>query len=75
LKIIILLKVCLFFRHFHNKHDEDSSAKIERLKLIPPLSAMGFFLVNRETLTSVLGTIVTYFIILIQFQSGDNKNQ
>jgi hypothetical protein len=67
--------VCLFFRHFHIKHDEDSSDKIERLNLIPPLSAMGFFLVNRETLTSVLGTIVTYFIILIQFQSGDNKNK
>jgi len=68
------LTVNLFFRHFENSHDEDRTEKIERLKLIPQLSAMGFFPVTKETLTCVLGTIATYLIILIQFQGADNKN-
>ena len=32
----------------------------------PPFSALGFFSVDRTTLTAELGTILTYFIILLQ---------
>jgi hypothetical protein len=32
------------------------------------MTAMGLFDVNKQTLTSIFGTILTYLIITIQFQ-------
>jgi hypothetical protein len=49
------------------------AAIIQRLSLLPQLHAMGFFTINRTTFTSVLGTIVTYLIILIQFEAAEPK--
>jgi hypothetical protein len=38
-----------------------------------PFSAMGLFEVNKKTLTSIFGTILTYLIITIQFTMGSTK--
>jgi hypothetical protein len=40
---------------------------------ISPFSAMGLFEVNKKTLTSIFGTILTYLIITIQFTMGSTK--
>ena len=38
-----------------------------------PFTALGFFNIERSTLTSLVGTILTYLIVLVQFeQSGDH---
>ena len=31
-----------------------------------PFTALGFYTVDKELLVSILGTVVTYFIVLIQ---------
>ncbi len=36
-------------------------------------SALGFFTVNRSTLTGLFSTIITYLIILIQFDQNSAK--
>jgi hypothetical protein len=36
-------------------------------------SAMGFFTVSRGTLTGLLSTILTYMIILIQFDQSSTR--
>ena len=38
-----------------------------------PFTAMGFFNIERSTLTSLVSTILTYLIVLVQFQP-DNPN-
>jgi hypothetical protein len=48
---------------------------IERLNLLPKLTAMGFFDVGRSTLTSVFSTIATYLFIIIQFQQTDQSDK
>ena len=37
------------------------------LKLEGPFTGLGFFTVDRTTLTAQLATTLTYFIILVQF--------
>ncbi|XP_035702887.1 uncharacterized protein LOC118434160 [Folsomia candida] len=39
------------------------------------VSAAGYFTIDRGLLTSLLGAITTYFIILIQFKVGDVKQE
>ena len=39
---------------------------IQDIEASPKFSALGFFTVDRTTLTAMLGTILTYFIILFQ---------
>jgi len=41
---------------------------IDLVNETPPFTALGLFDVNRSTLTSIFGTILTYLIITIQFQ-------
>jgi hypothetical protein len=41
---------------------------IDQVNEAPRLSALGLFDVNKTTLTSIFGTILTYLIITIQFQ-------
>ena len=36
----------------------------------PPFQALGFFNISRSTLTSLLGTILTYLIVLVQFKQS-----
>ncbi len=39
---------------------------IEELTSLQPFTALGFYSVDRSTLTATLGTVITYFIILYQ---------
>jgi len=41
---------------------------IHQIETEKPFSALGFFTVERSTLTSLLATIITYLIILKQFE-------
>ena len=40
---------------------------IQKIDTEDPFTALGFFTVDKTTLTSALATVVTYLIILIQF--------
>ena len=40
---------------------------IQKIDTEEPFTALGFFTVDKTTLTSALATVVTYLIILIQF--------
>ena len=40
---------------------------IENIKEEEPFSALGFFNVDKTSVTALLGTIITYNIILVQF--------
>ena len=37
-----------------------------------PLSGLGFFTIERSTITGMLSTAVTYIIILVQFRMSTN---
>ena len=38
-----------------------------------PFSAYGFFNIERSTLTTMMATILTYLIILVQFDEGEKS--
>ena len=38
------------------------------VELEEPFTALGFFNIERSTLTSLLSTILTYLIIILQFE-------
>ena len=44
---------------------------IARMEAETPATAWGYYAVEKTTLTSLLSTIVTYLIILIQFKSSE----
>ena len=39
-----------------------------------PFHALGFFYVERSTLTSLVGTILTYLIVLVQFAQSTESS-
>jgi hypothetical protein len=39
-----------------------------------PFHAFGFFNIERSTLTSLVGTILTYLIVLVQFQPSTESS-
>ena len=43
---------------------------IEKVEKVRPLSGNGYFEISRETLTSIVGIIITYLIILLQFRTA-----
>ena len=45
---------------------------IQDIEASPKFSAMGFYTVDRTTLTAMLGTILSYFVILFQTISCAN---
>lgn len=46
---------------------------LQTQNLKPKFSPYGLFEVNSQLITVVVGTITTYFVILIQFSSDDYK--
>ena len=40
---------------------------LQKIEAEDPFTALGFFAVDKSTLTAALATIATYLIILIQF--------
>ena len=46
---------------------------IENIQDETPFTASGFFNVDRSTLTAISGAVLTYLIILIQFDDGEGK--
>jgi hypothetical protein len=60
------------------KCKEDTKELSQLIHLVdtaPGFSAMGLFDVEKKTLTTIFGTILTYLIITIQFQMGNNQQQ
>ena len=45
--------------------------KLKELEDVRPLSGNGYFEIGRGTLTSIVSTSITYFIILLQFKQSD----
>ena len=54
--------------------DEDRRANaqlmIDEIKTVPPLNGNGYFVLKKDTLTSIASTTVTYLIILLQFRNS-----
>ena len=54
--------------------DEDTRANaqllIDEIKTVPPLNGNGYFVLKKDTLTSIASTTVTYLIILLQFRNS-----
>jgi hypothetical protein len=48
---------------------------VDLVEAAPGFSAMGLFDVGKKTLTTIFGTILTYLIITIQFQMGNNQQK
>ena len=42
--------------------------KADAVENLGPVTGAGFFAVDKSTLTAMISTLLTYFIILIQFQ-------
>ena len=67
----ITILTCLF-RDYYNKMEEKLKPEllvvIFKFKEEGPLSAEGFYDVNRSILVSLIGTFLTYIIILVQMQ-------
>jgi hypothetical protein len=42
--------------------------KANKVANLGPLTGAGFFTIEKSTLTAMLSTVLTYVIILIQFQ-------
>ncbi len=42
--------------------------KADEVANLGPVTGAGFFAVEKSTLTAMVSTLLTYFIILIQFQ-------
>ena len=59
--------------------DENQTKVIKRLihKVCDeePFSAMGFFTIDRSMLTSLMANILTYLIILIQFNTSASPQE
>ena len=45
--------------------------KLKELEEVRPLSGNGYFEIGRGTLTSIVSTSITYFIILLQFKQSE----
>ena len=70
--VFYILSVLILFlcrrKAIHYKNDDITSMifVIQEIETSPKFSAMGFYTVDRSTLTATLGTIISYFIILFQ---------
>ena len=45
--------------------------KLKELDDVRPFSGNGYFEIGRGTLTSIVSTSITYFIILLQFKQSE----
>ena len=51
---------------------QSSTLSLKELERQGPLTGLGFFTIERGTLTGMLSTAVTYIIILVQFRMSTN---
>ena len=49
------------------KKEKEAMLLLYQVDQEPAFNALGFFSIDRSTLTSLLGTILTYLIVLVQF--------
>ena len=52
----------------------DVEQLVGRVNGLGPFSARGFFLVQKQTITSIIGSTVTYLIVLIQFKIAEHQS-
>jgi len=51
-----------------SRQKEEANIVLQELERRGPLSGLGFFTIERSTITGMLSTAVTYIIILVQFR-------
>ena len=56
------------YKWIHDDEKEEIYALMKMFEKEEPLSAMGFFKVDKPLFVSVISTIITYLIILCQFK-------
>ena len=52
---------------FIETKDKEIEKLICKLEAEGPFTALGFFEIERSTLTSLVSTIVTYLVVIVQF--------
>ena len=58
-----------------DQHTRSIKRLISKVHEEEPFSAMGFFIIDRSMLTSMAANILTYLIILLQFQDPKTNIQ
>ena len=58
----------LFRELFVETKDKDIEKLICKLEAEGPFNALGFFDIECSTLTTLVSTIVTYLVVLVQFE-------
>ena len=51
--------------------DTGNSTLIHKMEAEGPFSALGFYEIQRSTLTSMFSTIITYLVIMVQFSTAN----
>jgi hypothetical protein len=74
------LQICLKIAIFRKEYEQMDITKrgdllihLSRIEDEGGLTAMDFFTVDRSTICSLVSTILTYFLILIQYQPPKNN--
>lgn len=71
---VLFFRSLSFYQYFIRSHLDGCNKKEHILHIISelecPFSALGFFNIERSTLTSLVSTILTYLIILVQFEQS-----
>ena len=65
------LQLCFSVEEQESQIQLDIEVQLRELDSTGPLSGNGYFGISRGTLTSIIGTSVTYFIILLQFRVAE----
>ena len=69
--------VLMFRTHWVNWNSKDDKIALNLIAEIEaetPFTALGFYSIEKSTLTSLLSTIVTYLIIVIQFKQSEDSS-
>ena len=59
---------------WNSNDDKIALNLIAEIEAETPFTALGFYSIEKSTLTSLLSTIVTYLIIVIQFKQSQDSS-
>ena len=62
-KYKFILRIQLFDE---KRYDNETRLLIEKIEAAPQFSAMDFFEVNKSTISTIIGIVATYSVVLLQ---------
>lgn len=55
--------------------DSEITVLTNQVEAEGPFTAMGFFEVQKSTLTALISTVITYLLVMIQFSQSDQQDK